>query len=177
MSRNESLRTVDDVRVAALAVQKQSLLRVACLILSVSASACGRGCGDSGRRVSEDDRGEARSLLEQLTDLSDKESLQQRQARLEQLAGLKLAAAPNRQARDACRNAYQGLLDAEIAQASAKKALEQLSEKARAGAAITPEQGRAVGADIERSNGALAAAKTGLPACEQAMRELLGRAR
>jgi hypothetical protein len=177
---NESLRTSFDVRVAAAAVQKPSSTChtarghcVASLILLGCALACAFGCNDAR----ETERAEARTLLAHLNALNDRHSLQQQKAALDTLQRLALHVASHVRARDACQRAHEGLLEAETAQASARLAWRAASAGPATNSAISPQTAQAIGADIARSNSALADAKARFPACERATRELLTRAR
>jgi hypothetical protein len=175
MSRNESLRTYVGLRAVARHVQKlrlklqpARLWRVASLILLALNLRC-----DDARAA---ERAEARKLLSQLTALSDEHSLRERSLALERLQALPLRVPANLRAREACRSAQLGLLEAETTQATARKSLSEASAKQQPGGTLSQEQARAISADIERSNRALADAKARFPACEKATRELLTRA-
>ena len=119
-----------------------------------------------------DTRAEARLLLRSLNDVSDRGSFQERSNAIDRLAKLSLHTSEHVQTRDVCRAAHQGLLEAETAQAEARKAL----SGARDAGLIGAQQASAVAADIERSNKALATAKRRFPECERAMRKLIAEA-
>jgi hypothetical protein len=175
MSRNESLRTTVCVRAVACDVQKQRThprgawaWRVASLILLAFNARC-----DDAKAA---ERSEARTLLSQLTALSDEHSLRERSDALERLQRLPLRVPAHLKAREACRSAQLGLLEAETAQATARKTLSEASAQQQPGGTLSPNQAQAIAADIERSNRALAEAKARFPACEKATRELLTKA-
>jgi hypothetical protein len=132
-------------------------------ILSVSMllSAALSGC-DSRR----EERAEARTLMTSLNAVSDEGSLVRRSAALERLGRLPLRVEAHVQTRDVCRTAHLALLEAEAAQAEARRAL-------AAGRTLDPKESTEIAADLERSNRALSTAKQRFPQCEIAMRELL----
>lgn len=121
------------------------------------------------------ERSEARELLAKLSAVSDESSLRERHAALEALGKLRLSVPSHVAMRDACRAAHQGLLEAESAQISARKALAAASSDP-AGGKLSPAQANAIAADIEQSNRALAEAKGRFPTCERAIRELTTKA-
>ena len=121
------------------------------------------------------ERAEARDLLAKLNAISDESSLSERHSALDALAKLRLRAPAHIAMRDACRAAHQELLEAETAQVSARKALAAVSRDP-SGGTLSPSQARAIAADIEQSNRALAEAKGRFPTCERAMRELTTKA-
>jgi hypothetical protein len=121
-----------------------------------------------------DTRAEARELLRSLNDVSDRGSFQERTAALDRLTKMRLRVADHVQTREVCRSAHQGLLDAETAQAEARKALSDAS--ARDAGLLGSKQATTIAADIERSNKALATAKQRFPECERAMRKLIAEA-
>jgi hypothetical protein len=134
--------------------------------------AFGSGCD---ARAAE--RSEARSLLKHLNAISDEHSLSERSAALERLRRLQLRVPAHARARDACQSAQLGLLEAETAQATARKSLAAASAKQQpGGGALSAQDAQVISADIERSNRALAQAKARFPACERATRELLTKA-
>jgi hypothetical protein len=171
MSCNESLRTSAEVRGATCNVQKQQEQRrivAACAVATLILLAVGSGCD---ARAAE--RSEARELLKRLNAISDEHSLSQRSAAIERLRQLPLRVPAHTRARDACQSAQLGLLEAETAQATARKSLAAASAKQQPGGALSAQDTQLISADIERSNHALAQAKAGFPACERATRELL----
>jgi len=175
MSRNESLRTSVEIRPSACHVQKQrSKLHRALARYVASLILLGFGLGCDDARAAE--RSEARTLLAHLNALSDEHSLLGRSAALERLRKLPLRVAAHRVAREACRSAQLGLLEAETAQATARKALSEASPQQQPGGKLSQEQASAIGAEIERSNRALDEAKARFPGCERATRELLAKA-
>jgi hypothetical protein len=121
-----------------------------------------------------DARGEARELLRSLNDVSDRGSFQERSAAIDRLTNMPLRVADHVKTRAVCRVAHQGLLDAETAQAEARKALSEGS--GRDAGLLGMQQATAVAADIARSNKALATAKQRFPECERAMRKLIAEA-
>ena len=136
--------------------------RVLLTLLLSAASALGNvGCSQRA-----DERAEARKLITSLNAISDEGSLAKRSVALEQLEGLPLNAPSHVQTRDVCRAAHLALLEAETAQAEARRALSE-------NATSTGRQTEVIAADIERSNRAIKTAKQRFPECEQAMRKLL----
>jgi hypothetical protein len=131
------------------------------LALLLSAATGALGCNQRS-----DERAEARQLITSLNAISDEGSLAKRSAALHHLEDLPLHVESHVQTREVCRAAHQALLDAETAQAEARRAL---SESTTAGG----RQTEVIAADIERSNRAIKTAKQRFPECEQAMRKLL----
>jgi hypothetical protein len=157
---------VSDVGAPAHAVQK-SLGRVAALLALTCALACGERA---------DARDEARALMTSLNAVSDEGSFTQRSAALSRLSQLELHFAPHVQTREVCSAAHKGLLEAEVAQAQARRALSEVSQNGAA-QPLAQNQAETIAADIERSNKALATAKDRFPECERAMRSLVREAR
>lgn len=126
------------------------------------------------------ERGEARELLAKLNTISDERSLRERHAALDELSKLRLKTPALIAMRDACHAAHQGLLEAETAQTSARKALAAASASASAktgdGTQLSQAQASTIAAEIEHSNRALAEARGRFPSCERAMRDLTTRA-
>jgi len=127
------------------------------------------GCGEQTSA-----RDEANALITSLHAVSDEGSFVDRSAALERLNQLSLHFAPHIQTRDVCSAAHKGLLEAEIAQTEARRALASVSET---GPKLEKVQADGIAADIERSNRALATAKERFPECEKAMRGLIREAR
>jgi hypothetical protein len=147
------------------------LQQLACIgAVCVAAS----GCGEQASA-----RAEADALVTSLHAVSDEGSFVDRSAALERLNQLPLHFAPHIQARDVCSAAHKGLLEAEIAQTEARRALASVSEGAEQAnpPKLEKVQAESIAADIERSNRALATAKERFPECEKAMRGLLREAR
>ena len=119
-----------------------------------------------------DARTEARELMTSLNAVSDEGSLTQRSAAIARLDRLELHAPQHVQTRKVCREAHQGLLEAETAQAEARRALASASGAAPQ-AALAHAQADTIASEIERSNRALATAKQRFPECERALRTLL----
>jgi hypothetical protein len=118
-------------------------------------------------------RAEARSLLEKLQSLSGEGTLSQRKAALDALKDLELRFPEHAKARDVCHAAHLQLLQAETAQLDARKALDEAARAQETGGApLSPERGRAIAADLQKSNDALAASKTAFPKCEKVTLEL-----
>jgi uncharacterized protein YyaL (SSP411 family) len=124
-------------------------------------------CGGQGET-----RHEARELITSLNAVSDEGSLSQRSAAIARLDRLSLHTPEHVQTRKVCREAHQGLLEAETAQAEARRTLAAASG-VQPQAALEHAQADAIASDIERSNRALATAKLRFPECERAMRSLL----
>jgi hypothetical protein len=127
-------------------------------------------------------RDEANALVTSLSAVSDEDSFVDRSAALERLNQLSLHFATHIQTRDVCSAAHKGLLEAEIAQTEARRALASVSEGSQANNAANPPklekvQAESIAADIERSNRALATAKQRFPECERAMQGLLRESR
>jgi hypothetical protein len=123
-------------------------------------------------------RDEANALVTSLSAVSDEGTFVDRSAALERLNQLSLHFAPHIQTRDVCSAAHKDLLEAEIAQTEARRALASVSEASQANHAADPPklekvQAESIAADIERSNRALATAKQRFPECERAMQGLL----
>jgi hypothetical protein len=171
MSWNESLRTSAEVRWAASNVQKPQRHSLVCAVASLILLAFGSSCD---ARAAE--RSEARDLLKHLNAISDERSLVERSAAIERLRHLPLRVPAHARARDACQSAQLGLLEAETAQANARKSLAAASTKQQPGGTLSAQDAQTISADIERSNRALAEAKNRFPACERATRELLTKA-
>jgi len=132
------------------------------LLLTLLLSAAGAsGCSERA-----DERAEARKLITSLNAVSDEGSLAKRSVALQQLEGMPLHAPANVQTREVCRAAHLALLEAETAQAEARRAL-------AASATSASRQTEVIAADIERSNRAIKTAKQRFPECEQALRKLL----
>lgn len=129
---------------------------------AVSGTACDRAA---------DARSEARVLVTHLNAVSDQGTLGARNAAIERLSKLPLHVEEHAQTREVCRTAHLGLLEAEAAQAEARKALNEAI--ARDSAALPTAQSASIAANIERSNRALATAKLRFPECEKAMRKLV----
>jgi hypothetical protein len=173
MSISESDATLHQVAGAPRFVQKYSrrrAARVASAIRLCSLWALA-GCDTQAQ-----ERAEARELLAQLTAASEESSLSERSAALAALGKLRLRTPALIAMRDACRAAHQGLLEAETAQASARKALAEAGANQGAGTRLSPSQADAIHVDIERSNRSLSEAKSRFPTCERAMRELTTKA-
>jgi hypothetical protein len=130
-------------------------------VLSLLAPALSMGCDTQGGT-----RAEARELMTSLNAVSDQGSMSDRSAAIERLDRLPLHVPAHLETRKVCRAAHLGLLEAESAQAEARRALATGSALERAQAAVIAE-------DIARSNRALAIAKQRFPECENAMRQLL----
>jgi hypothetical protein len=138
-------------------------------VLLLGALACNREA---------DAREEARLLLDKLHALSGDGTLTQRKAALDALRALPLREAEHGHTRDLCHSAHLQLLEAEAAQVSARKALDEAAAGAQPGGmALSPERGQAIAAELERSNSALAASKKAFPECEQATIALTREAR
>ena len=149
------------------------------LLLPIALNLIALGCGER-----HDARAEAESLMTSLNAVSDEGSFVERSAALERLNQLQLHFPAHAHARELCGAAHKGLLEAEIAQTEARRALSSASEastdgptKDAAKAALEPVQAESIAADIERSNRALATAKERFPECETAMRNLLRESR
>jgi hypothetical protein len=156
------------IRVVSEPVQKQRVVHVgwiALVVCAVSSSACDRTA---------DARSEARVLVTHLNAVSDQGSLRARNAAIERLDKLPLHIEEHAQTREVCRTAQLGLLEAEAAQAEARKALNEAM--ARDATALPTAQSASIAANIERSNRALATAKLRFPECEKAMRKLISEA-
>jgi hypothetical protein len=144
----------------------RKLKQLACLGAALTAAS---SCGEQASA-----RAEADALMTSLNAVSDESSFVDRSAALERLNQLALHFAPHRQTREVCSAAHKGLLEAEIAQTEARRALASVSE---AGPKLEKVQAESIAADIERSTRALATAKERFPECEKAMRGLIREAR
>src|ERR1700712_3191198 len=91
-------------------------LRVCVLVVLGMGSAC--GCGER-----HDARAEADALMTSLNAVSDDGSFVERSSALERLDQLQLHFPTHAQVRDLCGAAHKGLLEAEVAQAEARRAL------------------------------------------------------
>jgi hypothetical protein len=133
--------------------------------------------GSCGEQASA--RAEADALMTSLHDVSDESSFVDRNVALERLNQLPLHFAPHIQTREVCSAAHKGLLEAEIAQTEARRALASVSETCPQAnpPRLEKAQAESIAADIERSTRALATAKERFPECEKAMRGLLREAR
>jgi hypothetical protein len=133
-----------------------------CVILTVC-TACG---GEAAKRE------EGRQLVEALTRLQDVDTLAERQAQLDALAKVPLAAAENLRVRDLCVTAHRQLLKAEIEQAGAKRAMEAALPKG--GGQELPAAARdEISAAIGRSDAALAESKKTFPECQRGLQGLV----
>lgn len=124
-------------------------------------------------------RDEANALVTSLSAVSDEGSFVDRSAALERLNQLSLHFTPHIQTREVCSAAHKGLLEAEIAQTEARRALAAVSEGSTEAnpPKLEKVQADSIAADIERSNRALATAKERFPECERAMQGLLRESR
>jgi hypothetical protein len=129
------------------------------------------GCGERA-----DARAEADALMTSLSAVSDEGSFVERSAALQRLNQLPLHFSAYAQTREVCGAAHKGLLEAEIAQAEARRALTSVNEGSPQ-PMLGKVQAEGIAADIDRSNRALATAKERFPECERAMRGLLREAR
>lgn len=147
------------------------LNQLACIGAALAAAS---GCGDQANA-----RDEANALMTSLNAVSDEGTFVERSAALERLNQLSLHFAPHIETREVCSAAHKGLLEAEIAQAEARRALAGVSEPSAAAnpPKLEKVQADSIAADIERSNRALATAKERFPECEKALRGLLREAR
>jgi hypothetical protein len=137
--------------------------------------AVGLACGcNSG----EESRVEARALLDRLNKLKANGTLTERKQALDALEDFSLRDPEHVRVRELCRHAHLQLLEAEAAQAGARKALDEAaSAQQPGGGPLTPERGQAIASELERSNAALATAKREFPKCEEATVALAKQAR
>jgi hypothetical protein len=144
-------------------------------ILFIAVLAAGLVCScNSG----EESRVEARALLDRLNKLKANGTLTERKQALDSLQEFNLHDPEHVRVRELCRNAHQQLLEAEVAQAGARKALEDAaSAQQPGGGALSPERGQAIAAELDRSNAALVTAKREFPKCEEATVALAKQAR
>ena len=143
------------------------------MLTSACMGAAALGCGERANA-----RDEANTLMTSIHAVSDEGSFVDRSAALERLDQLSLHFGPHIQTREVCSAAHKGLLEAEIAQAEARRALASVEGTAPANPpTLEKAQAESIAADIERSNRALATAKERFPECERAMRELVREAR
>jgi hypothetical protein len=142
---------------------------VAALILLLSAvlPACGNEKAP---------RGEARELFDRISSLDPNAPDASRRARLQDLERLQLRDPALARVRDVCLTAHGGMLEAEDAQAVAKRSL-AAAEQRNPGGGIPAVEAQRIADAIDRSNRALAAAQAALPRCEEQSRELALRAR
>lgn len=123
-------------------------------------------------------RAEARALLDRLNKLSANGTLAQRKQAIDALGLISVRVPEHAHALELCRTAHLQLLQAEAAQVSARKALEEATRnRDPGGAPIAPERGQAIAAELQQSNAALATAKREFPKCEKATLELTREAR
>jgi len=163
--------TVQNSPLAHAHAYAEKLKLLACLgAVWIAASSCGEQASA---------RAEADALMTSLHAVSDESSFVDRSAALERLSQLALHFAPHIQTREVCSAAHKGLLEAEIAQTEARRALASVS--ATGPQADPPKlekvQAESIAADIERSTRALATAKERFPQCEKAMRGLIRESR
>jgi hypothetical protein len=117
-------------------------------------------------------------LLERLNALSGEGTLVMRKQALDALDKLPLREPVHDRTRDVCRNAHLELLNAETAQASARRSLEDATRQAQpGGGALPPERSQAIALELERSSEALNRAKQGFPECEEVTQKLVLKAR
>lgn len=134
-------------------------------------------CSSACNRESES-RAEARGLLEKLNKLSANGTLTQRKQALDALDALDIREPQHVHARDVCRSAHGQLLQAETAQVSARKALEEATkDRAPGSPPISSERGLAIAAELKQSTAALTAAQLQFPNCEEATIALTREAR
>jgi hypothetical protein len=149
---------------------RMRLLQIACVGAVLSAAG---SCGEQNSA-----RDEANALMTSLNAVSDEGTFVDRSAALERLNRLALHFAPHIQTRDVCSAAHKGLLEAEIAQAEARRALASIEGSDQPNPPkLEAVQAESIAADIERSNRALATAKERFPQCEKSMQGLLREAR
>jgi hypothetical protein len=150
-------------------------LHARCIAISllILAAADQAGCDREA-----ESRAEARALLEKLNKLSANGTLAQRKQTIDALDQVTLRVPEHAHARDICRTAHLQLLQAEAAQVSARKSLEEATRTHEAGGVpIPPERGKAIAAELQQSTDALATAQREFPKCEQATIELTREAR
>jgi hypothetical protein len=117
-------------------------------------------------------------LLDQLNKLKANGTLTERKQALDALQDFDLHDPTHVRVRELCRNAHLQLLEAEAAQTGARKALEEAARAQQPGGGpLAPERGRAIAAELERSNAALATATREFPKCEEATVALAKQAR
>lgn len=117
-------------------------------------------------------------MLEKLNALNGEGTLVMRKQALDALNELPLREPVHARTRDVCRNAHLDLLNAESAQASARKSLDEATRRSQPGGEALPaERGQAIALELERSNQALSRAKQGFPECEEATQKLVLKAR
>jgi hypothetical protein len=134
--------------------------------------------GSSACNREAESRAEARGLLERLNKLSSKGSLTERKQALDALDAFDVRKPEHAHARDVCRSAHSQLLQAEAAQVSARKSLEEATKDRPAGSpALSSERGLAIAAQLKQSTAALTAAQLEFPKCEQATLALAREAR
>ncbi len=159
------------VQISPLARAHVAKLKQLACIGAVLAAAS--SCGEQASA-----RAEADALMTSLNAVSDETSFVDRSAALERLNQLALHFAPHIQTREVCSAAHKGLLEAEIAQTEARRALASVSETGQPNPPkLEKVQAESIAADIERSTKALATAKERFPECEKALRGLLREAR
>jgi hypothetical protein len=113
-----------------------------------------------------------------LNKLSANGSLTERKQALDALEAFEIREPEHAQARDVCRSAHSQLLQAEAAQVSARKALEEATKDRTPGSPpMSAERGLAIAAELKQSTGALTAAQLQFPKCEQATIALTREAR
>jgi hypothetical protein len=131
-----------------------------------------------GCNSGEESRLEARALLDRLNKLKANGTLAERKQALDALEDFQLHDAEHVRVRELCRNAHLQLLEAEAAQAGARKALEEAARGQQpGGGTLAPERGQAIAAELDRSNAALVTAKREFPKCEEATVALAKQAR
>jgi hypothetical protein len=131
-----------------------------------------------GCNSGEESRVEARALLDRLNKLKANGTLIERKHALDALQDFDLHDPEHVRVRELCRNAHLQLLEAEAAQAGARKALEEATRSQQpGGGTLAPERGREIAAELDRSNTALATAKREFPKCEEATVALAKQAR
>jgi hypothetical protein len=144
------------------------------LILALATAATGLGACDRDA----ESRAEARALLDRLNKLSANGTLAQRKQAIDALGLVSVRVPAHAQALELCRSAHLQLLQAEAAQVSARKALEEATRNREPGGApITAERGQAIAAELQQSNAALAAAQREFPKCAKATLALTREAR
>lgn len=109
-------------------------------------------------------RAEAHEVLERIARLDPSAPLDARRAAIAAVSALPLHEPEVEALRAVCLKAHQGLLDAEVAQAEVRKALD-------APAPPAPDQLPALQAKMEQASATLVAAQAALTTCEDRSRE------
>ena len=131
------------------------VIRLVCCVLASASPGCGS---------EKSARAEAGEVLERIARLDPNAPPELRRAALAQVSSLAIEDRGIRELRAVCLKAHQGLLDAEVAQAEVRAALDAKTPPAA-------DQVPALQAKMEQANATLVAAHAAMTTCEERSRE------